>query len=117
MNGSFLGSFICCGRGGTPIYSRKDLMPFISITSPILSLGFAFSSHQSHIFLIISFSSVYGGSTLINGKMTHESSEPTTIGALLPTHRVAPLSPPGFNAFVILVIQCMHLLHSPLFIL
>src|SRR5512147_1247264 len=96
--------------------SRKDLIPFISMTSPILSLGFPFSSHQSQIFLISSFSSVYGGSSLMNGTTTHESSDPTTIGALLPIQIVAPLSPLGFRAFVILAMQCMHLLHSELLI-
>src|SRR5574340_446367 len=96
--------------------SRKDLMPFISMTSPILSLGLPFSSHQSQIFLINSLSSVYGGSSLMNGTTTHESRDPTTIGALLPIQMVAPLSPLGLRAFVILDMQCMHLLHSALFI-
>src|SRR5512143_127852 len=117
MNGSFLGSLICWGCGSTPIASRNDLMPFISITSPILSLGFPFSSHQSHILRIRSLSSVYGGSSLMNGTMTHERSEPTTIGALLPMQMVAPLSPLGLRAFVILVMQCMQRLHSALSIL
>src|SRR5512135_3209949 len=117
MNGSFLGSLICCGIGACPIASRNDRIPFISMTSPILSLGFALSSHHSQIFRTRSLTSVYGGSTFMNGTTTHERSEPTTIGAFEPIQMVAPRSPVGLRALVILAMQCMQREHSALLIL
>src|SRR5208283_5491823 len=72
QKGSLLGSLTICGTGSRPIYSRNSLMPRRIMSSPILSLFFPCSSHHSHIFLITSKNSVYGGSILINGMITQE---------------------------------------------